>query len=42
MELGPENHTADGLLEPNSIIVVYVDPLEKFSDPSAGARVYGV
>ena len=27
MELGPENHNGDGLLEPNSIIVVYMDPL---------------
>ena len=27
MELGPENHNGDGLLEPNSIVVVYMDPL---------------
>ena len=27
MELGPQNHSGDGLLGPNSIIVVYVDPL---------------
>ena len=27
MELGPQNHNGDGLLGPNSIIVVYVDPL---------------
>ena len=25
--LGPQNHNGDGLLEPNSIIVVYMDPL---------------
>ena len=29
MELGPQNHSGDGLLGPNSIIVVYVDPLGK-------------
>ena len=27
MELGPQNHHKDGLLGPNSIIVVYMDPL---------------
>ena len=27
MELGPQNHNGDGLLEPNSIIVVYMNPL---------------
>ena len=28
MELGPQNHYGDGLLGPNSIlIVVYMDPL---------------
>ena len=27
MELGPQNHNGDGLLGPNSIIVVYMDPL---------------
>ena len=27
MELGPQNHNGDGLLELNSIIVVYMDPL---------------
>ena len=27
MELGPKNHDGDGLLVPNSIIVVYMDPL---------------
>ena len=32
MELGPQNHNGDGLLGPNSIIVVYMDPL--------GYRVY--
>ena len=30
MELGPQNHNGDGLLEPNSIIVVYMDPLGEF------------
>ena len=29
MELGPQNHNGDGLLGPNSIIVVYMDPLGK-------------
>ena len=35
MELGPQNHNGDGLLGPNSIIVVYMDPLgyqHKFVD----------
>ena len=27
MELGPEIHNGDGLLGPNSIMVVYMDPL---------------
>ena len=27
MELGPKNHNGDGLLGPNSIVVVYMDPL---------------
>ena len=27
MELGPQNHNGDGLLGPNSIIVVFMDPL---------------
>ena len=27
MELGPQNHNGDGLSGPNSIIVVYMDPL---------------
>ena len=27
MELGPRNHSGDGLLGPNAIIVVYMDPL---------------
>ena len=27
MELGSQNHNGDGLLGPNSIIVVYMDPL---------------
>ena len=27
MELGPKNHIGDGLLGPNSIMVVYMDPL---------------
>ena len=27
MELGPENHNMNGLLGPNSILVVYMDPL---------------
>ena len=26
MELSPQNHNGDGLLGPNSIIVVYMDP----------------
>ena len=29
MELGAPNHNGDGLLGPNSIIVVYMDPLGK-------------
>ena len=27
MELGLKNHNGDGLLGPNSIVVVYMDPL---------------
>ena len=27
MESGPQNHNEDGLLGPNSIVVVYMDPL---------------
>ena len=27
MELGPKNHNGDGLLGPNSIVAVYMDPL---------------
>ena len=27
MELGPQNHNGDGLLGPNSILVVYMNPL---------------
>ena len=27
MELGSQNHSRDGLLGPNSIMVVYMDPL---------------
>ena len=27
MELGPKNHNGDGLLGPNSRMVVYMDPL---------------
>ena len=27
MELGPQNHNGDGLFGPNSMIVVYMDPL---------------
>ena len=29
MELGPRNHSTDGLLGPNSILIVYMDPLGK-------------
>ena len=34
MELGPKNHNGDGLLGPNSIMVVYMDPLGKFDRAS--------
>ena len=27
MELGPQNHNRDGLLRPNSVMGVYMDPL---------------
>ena len=30
MELGPQSHHKDGFLGPNSIIVVYMDPLGKW------------
>ena len=29
MELGPQNHNKDGLLGPNSTMVVHMDPLGK-------------
>ena len=35
MELGPKNHNGDGLLGPNSIMVVYMDPLGYYSHPQA-------
>ena len=35
MELGPTNHTRDGLLVPNSIMVEYMDPLG-FEVPQKG------
>ena len=38
MELGHQNHTGDGLLGPNSIIVVYMDPLGIYGDYCAAAR----
>ena len=31
MELGPQNHNEDGLLGPNSIMVVYMDAMGKMS-----------
>ena len=36
MELGPKNHNGDGLLGPNSIMVVYMDPLGIENIKSAG------
>ena len=35
MELGPQNRNGDGLLGPNSIIVVYMDPLGYEGDQPA-------
>ena len=32
MELGSQNHKGDGLLGPNSITVVYMDPLGSSSE----------
>ena len=32
MELGSQNHSRDGLLGPNSIIVPYMDPLGSISE----------
>ena len=29
MELGPQTHHEDGLLGPNSMVVLYLDPLGK-------------
>ena len=38
MELGPKNHNGDGLLGPNSMMVVYMDPLGNLSQtPKAQA-----
>ena len=35
VELGPQNHTKDGLLGPTSMLVVYMDPpgTRQFSSP---------
>ena len=33
MELGPQNHNGDGLSGPNSLIVVYMDPLGSVLNP---------
>ena len=33
MELGPQSHSKDGLSIPNSIMVVYMDPLGKQQEP---------
>ena len=41
MELGPQNHNEDGLLGPNSRIVVYMDPLG-YGDIRTGAAVVPV
>ena len=38
MELGPKNHNGDGLLGPNSIMVVYMDPLG--SIPTTAIKSY--
>ena len=38
--LGPQNHNGDGLLGPNSIVVVYMDPLgtdDLYRNPPAPA-----
>ena len=37
MELGPQNHNKDGLLGPNSIMVVYMEPLGNVHE--SGVRV---
>ena len=44
MELGPQNHDGDWSLEPNSIIVVYMDPLgflEALNANAGGRLLYG-
>ena len=38
MELGSQNHSRDGLLGPNSIIVVYMDPLGTRKPSTARVR----
>ena len=38
MELGPKNHNGDGLLGPNSIMVVYMDPLSHCIAPTRDSR----
>ena len=44
MELGPQNHNRDGLLGPNSIMVVYMDPLGYYwgiyTVQESGLRMY--
>ena len=39
MELGPQNHSIDGLLGPNSIIVVYMDPLGTALNPKLNTKL---
>ena len=39
MELDPKNHNEDGLLGPNSIMVVYMDPLGKLTSSLLAPRV---
>ena len=42
MELGPQNRKGDGLLGPDSIIVVYMDPLGYFFRNRASRVQLGV
>ena len=39
LEQGSENHSKDGVLGPDSIMVVYVEPLVKLSFQDLGSRI---
>ena len=42
MELGSQNHCRDCLWGPDSILVVYMDPLGSWEDPQVRAQIWEV